>query len=186
MKTITLTQGKVAFVDDEDFERLNQFKWNTKNYKDKFFYAARNIVLPDGKRTTITMHRDVLEIIDPAIIIDHRDHNGLNNQRHNIRRCTRQDNQYNQKKRPGTSSYKGVCFNRFVNQWHAQIAANKKHMHIGLFSTEHEAAYAYDVAALKYHKEFAHTNVPLLKIEADLLSIIDTFPNMVQSIGVKL
>ena len=92
MKEIVLTQGKVALVDDEDHEYLNQFKWCAAN-NGGTFYAIRKACY-DGKWITERMHR-VLFDIPPGKEIDHIDHNGLNNQRSNLRIVTRQQNKFN-------------------------------------------------------------------------------------------
>ncbi len=95
MKLIPLTQGKFAQVDDEDYDYLNQWKWyTTKNHKT--FYAARHIRI-NGKQKLIYMHRVIMNIIK-GYKTDHIDHNGLNNQKYNLRICTCQENNRNRKK----------------------------------------------------------------------------------------
>mgnify|MGYP001588262020 CR=1 FL=1 len=89
MKEIQLTQEQVALVDDEDFEKVSKHKWHA--YKDgKTFYAGTTI-----KNKRVKMHRFILEA--PAgVDVDHKDRNGLNNTRQNIRICSRTENQANQ------------------------------------------------------------------------------------------
>jgi len=86
--------------------------------------------------------------------IDHIDGNGLNNQKKNLRRATRTQNQQNRAKQKSRSRYKGISLSR--GKWKAQICINKKRKYLGLFETEESASIAYWIAAKKYFGEFAH------------------------------
>ena len=154
MKEIKLTQGRVALVDDEDFESLNKFKWYTfRGWKDTK-YAARKL---SGSRITIFMHNIILPRKD-GFLADHRDGDGLNNIRDNLRYATPSENSKNRSKRSNTvSKYKGVKLAE-KKYWMAEIGNNGVHYHLGFFKTEFEAALKYDEAARKYHGEFARTN----------------------------
>src|SRR3990167_10308366 len=102
MKEIKLTQGKITLVDDEDFEYINQWKWHViKNKKQTHFYAQRS---ENGK--SIRMHRVIMKTPHNKDV-DHIDHNGLNNQKNNLRNCTTQENIRNRTSY-GKSSYLGV------------------------------------------------------------------------------
>lgn len=159
MQIIPLTQGKVALVDDEDFERLNKHKWFAHE-QNHTFYAERN-VRTGVKRTTIKMHREIFGLVDPMVQVDHKDRNGLNNQKNNLRACSNKDNQANRgkTKRTRTSSiYKGVNFKKNDGRWQAHIRVSKKKVYLGLFENEIAAALAYDRAAKHYFGEFSLCN----------------------------
>ena len=156
MKEIQLTQGKVALVNDEDFEKLNQFKWHLAKYR-KSSYAIRNITV-NGKQKKIPMHCAVMN----GKGIDHIDHNGLNNQRSNLRFCTKSENAMNnQKQKNCTSIYKGVYFFKRDKKWMAHIELNGKQTYLGTFSSEVDAALAYNEKAIELFGEFANLNKPL-------------------------
>lgn len=158
MKTISLTQGKVAIVDDADYEWLNQWKWSTQQGRHTF-YAVRGVWLAKNKWRIERMHRLILGLQpDDKRQCDHRDGNGLNNQWSNLRVCTRTQNIRSQKNKVGTSKYKGVCWDRRDRKWYSQIRVNKKQIYLGLFNSEIDAAQAYDRAASEYFGEFALTN----------------------------
>jgi hypothetical protein len=161
MKEIKLSQGKVALVDDEDFEFLNQFKWYAKK-ANRTFYALRNsFYVENKKRHTIQMHRVILGLKDLNIKCDHIDHNGLNNQKNNLRHSTNAENCKNQKPKEGYSSiYKGVCWCNKRKKWRANIRINDRQKHIGYFKDEIECAKAYDNMAKIHYKEFAYLNFP--------------------------
>jgi hypothetical protein len=149
MKEIKLSKGFVAQVDDEDFEYLNQFKWYV--YIDRVYrYALRR----DNKsRKRIKMHRVILNASD-NILVDHIDHNGLNNQRNNIRLCTNTQNQWNMKGR--RNGFKGVSIEKY--SFRAAIKYQNKTIHLGSFKTEEDAAKAYDKKATELFGEFAYLN----------------------------
>ena len=152
MKLIPLTQDKFAQVDDEDFDYLMQFKWCANKLGNTYYAVNRSI-----KDKSILMHRVILGLTDSNILCDHKDHNGLNNQRINLRPCTHSENRAN-RKAYGSSKYLGVYFYTKKNKWVAQITKDSKMKHIGIYSTEIEAALAYNNAAKDLHGEFANLN----------------------------
>ena|SRR5438128_3286608 len=154
MKETPLTQGYVALVDDEDYERVAQFTWHA-GIDRRAVYAQRSIA-----RTTVQLHRLVLEITDAALQVDHRDHNGLNCQKQNLRVCTNSQNQGNKRKstRSTSSKYKGVSWHKQRGKWQATITRLNKFSFLGYFSSEEDAARAYDRAARDHFGGFAHRN----------------------------
>lgn len=159
MKEIPLSQGKVAFVDDEDYEALACHKWYAhKSKKSSIFYAVRKITVSPKKRFMLSMHR-VITDTPPGVQIDHRDGNGLNNQRYNMRFATIAQNAQNvPKRRHNKSGFKGV--HSANGRWNATIRINHKPVHLGGFTSADEAARAYDRAAIQCHGEFAYLNFP--------------------------
>lgn len=134
MKRIKLTQGKFALVDDEDYEELNQYKWCAQKAPNTF-YAVRGAT----SRKQILMHIHLLGK-HPGMEIDHRDRNGLNNQRSNLRFVTHQENARNQSKRLNCSSkHVGVSWHKRDGVWRAQIVTDGKQTHLGSFKNELDA-----------------------------------------------
>lgn len=151
MKVIPLTQGLFAQVDDSDYERIVNFGlWYAIRNK-RVYYAA---TVKD--RTTIFMHN---LIMGPNGLVDHIDHDGLNNQRCNLRIATASQSCMNRRKpRNNTSGYKGVYQFYLTGKWIGQIRANGKRYHLGCFNTPEDAALAYNKAALIHHGEYAVLN----------------------------
>lgn len=158
MKEIPLSQGYKTIVSDEDFEWLSQWKWYTHFNKNRTPYAFRHGPMKNGVRSRIPLHRLILGLTDKSLDCDHIDGDTLNNQRHNLRACTRSENNCNTRSRKGsTSKYKGVS--RYHNgKWQVSIGNNKKSIWLGVFDSEIDAALAYNEAAKKYHGEFARLN----------------------------
>lgn len=156
MKTIQLTRGQVALVDDEDYESLKEFNWCATKAKNTY-YATRAFVKPDGKRTNIFMHQFLC-----GKGTDHIDGNGLNNQRNNLRLASKQQNSWNQRvSRVNKSGFKGVSWNARRKKWLAQMNVNGTYFYLGDHATPEEAARAYDNAARKHQGEYARLNFPL-------------------------
>jgi hypothetical protein len=164
MKAIPLTRGKVALVDDCDFEFLSQWKWYAAPFPAGLWYAQRND--PVSKKT-IRMHR-VITGASEGVKVDHINNDGLDNQRGNLRNCTQPDNCRNRKPSANsTTGYKGVSFAKREGKYSAHIGHKKKKIWIGYFSSAKEAALAYDEAAKRLHGKFAHLNFGNHPISAD-------------------
>jgi len=159
MKTITLTRGYVAIVDDEDFEELSQYKWCANPLSQNRCYAQRSGRRVNGKQQKhVLMHRQILDA-KKGQMVDHINHNGLDNRRENIRIATNRQNQWNQHKhRDSKSKYRGICWHKDYRKWMARISGPEGRITIGFFDSEDDAALAYDSRAKAIYGEFAHLN----------------------------
>jgi hypothetical protein len=161
MKEIPLTQGKVTLVDDEDYERLSQYKWFAQKAQYTFYAIRRKRV--NGKWTHVRMHRIILGLIHgDGKDIDHRNRNGLDNQKNNLRLASPSLNGLNRKIHSNnTSGYRGVSYKSRDNIWVATIKFNKMMIYCGCFHDPITAAKAYDHASIEHWKENAILNFPL-------------------------
>ncbi len=152
-KLIPLTQGKYAFVDDKDYDELSQHKWYAYRGRNTF-YAARKV---NGKH--LLMHRKIVGAL-PGEDTDHCSGDGLDNREINLRICTNQENQFNQRGHKNrTSKYKGVSWEKRDRKWRPTIMHNGKQIYLGLFDNEEEAAEAYNEKAAKLFGDFASLNI---------------------------
>lgn len=148
---IVLTRGYVALVDDEDLDRINQYKWYaSQGGGGRKFYAVQ----ATSKRR-LRMHRLVLNAPD-GMEVDHINGDTLDNRKENLRLCNRHQNARNTRR--SDMPFKGICFQN--KKWYARIVAAGKKRHLGCFHTATEAAQAYDRAARDYFGEFARLNFP--------------------------
>lgn len=164
MKTVTLhgknAAGRVALVDDGDCELVMRFRWNLHDYRRRndvrlVPYAVTRVTI-EGTQKTIGMHR----LIAGWPLTDHVNHDGLDNQRHNLRQVTQAQNSANARPRGGTSAYKGVLWNRRERRWKARITVSGRRRELGSFTSEADAARAYDAAAVEAFGAYAYPNFP--------------------------
>jgi len=158
MREIKLTQDKVSIVDDEDFDKLNQFKWFA-HWDRHNWYACRHTGRINGKDPITGMHRVIMNPQE-NMEVDHKDGDGLNNQKSNLRVCTHRQNNRNLKPRLDkiSSKLKGVSWHKKNRKFTSTITSNQNTIHLGCFNSEQEAAIAYDKAAKQLHGDFARTN----------------------------
>jgi hypothetical protein len=155
MKEIPLTKGRVALVDDADFEMLNKYKWFAES-RNRTFYARRTVTIGIGKYKNVSMHRVIMQT-PVGVETDHSDGDGLNNQRWNLRFCTRSKNNMNRSKgKNNTSGYKGVSWFGLAQKWRSTINVEGRQIHLGLFLKKEEAYKSYCEASKKYHGEYGN------------------------------
>jgi|SRR5579862_3499038 len=155
MKTIELFCGLVAKVDDEDYERLRGLPWHRVAISQGHVYA--------GTRNGELMHRIILGLPKGRNpVVDHENGDGLDNQRHNLRKATFGQNLANSSRR-SKSGFRGVreAKGGKTYKWVAQASAGTgRTVSLGCFETPEEAARAYDAHARARFGEFARTNFP--------------------------
>lgn len=156
MKEIPLTRGQVALVDDEDYERLMAHRWHAMSVPGHW-YARRNIRVT-GKMVAILMHHEVTGI-PRSVLVDHKNGDGLDNRRLNLRACTHRQNLHNSKP-CGARRFKGTCLIRRSGKFSASICHDGVDVWLGAFPSEAEAAKAYDDKARELFGEFAKLNFP--------------------------
>lgn len=156
-RIIPLTKKQVAIVDDEDFDRVNQYKWYAhKGSRNQCWYAARTTRKLLGPRKIEWLHRFIMQPKDDEQV-DHINGNGLDCRKSNMRRCNVTQNIHNRPAhRDASTGYKGIIPKN--KKWMAQIQVNKHRLIIGYFDSPLEAALAYDEKARELLGEFAHTN----------------------------
>lgn len=157
MKVIKLTKGKVALVDDEDYSTLNKYNWHAQSIGNTF-YARRTITITKGVKRCSSMHREILSLKgDATCDVDHINHDGLDNQRKNLRVCNRTDNMGNCKPHEGRK-YKGVHLYKRINRYSAQLCYQGVRYFLGYYDTAEQAAKTYDEKAKELFGEFAYLN----------------------------
>ncbi len=170
MREIPLTQGKFALVDDDDYEKLSRHKWNVTKSRNTF-YAGRTD-RTTGRKLNIKMHREILGLTQyDGKLSDHKNRNGLDNRKNNLRIATFSLNNYNRKKnKNNTSGYRGVRWYPRNKKWCAFIRINCEKKYLGIFRNIVDAAKAYDTSAIQYWGENAILNFPKEEYEKRSIS----------------
>lgn len=159
---IPLAQGYTVIVDDEDHSLVRQYAWwaHKDQKKTDLVYVHGWIPNPDNpsKGRTVCLHRFLLGVLDkPAVKVDHKNGNGLDNRRANLRLTNAAGNSRNRRYTSNKSGYKGVVMHS-VGCYEARIRVNGHRLYLGCYKTAREAAQVYDNAARKHHGEFACPN----------------------------
>lgn len=162
MKKIPLTQNQVSLVDDEDFDKLNKFKW----YADKQlsgFYARR--MSYQNVRKCIHMSHVIINC-PKGKQVDHINHDTLDNRKDNLRVCSNRENSINRRMLSNNKTgYRGVVWHKRDKKFASQIKNKGKHYHLGSYDCKHEAALVYNRKAKELHGKYAFQN----KIPVSLL-----------------
>lgn len=158
-KEIILSNGQVTLVSDEDYEYLNQWEWHPLKGTNTY-YAYRSKVV-DGKSNITRMHQEVLKhqgiLVNEEI--DHKDRNGLNNQRDNLESVSRAVNQQRGGvRKDNTSGIKGIDYHITNNRWIARLQINKQRINVGSFRTLEEAEKA--LLEAKERMNYGKTKLP--------------------------
>jgi HNH endonuclease len=150
---IQLSKDQIALIDDEDFALISEFNWRAQQNQDGRWYAMAWNSYPNF----LLMHRYVMAANDGEWI-DHRNGNGLDNRKENLRVCTPSENQARKGPQGITSLFKGVHWESARGKWKAVVTKDGKSHFLGRYDNEVEAAEAYDGAAKELFGEFAYTN----------------------------
>ena len=155
-RIIELSGGHSTIVDDDDYDRLAEFKWSASTSQCGKVYASRAVIV-GGVRTQVKMHREIMGAPE-GVEVDHRDGNGLNNRRRsNLRLATGSQNRVN-RTRVNATGFRGVYKNG--SRWRAEATMAGRVVRAGTFPTAREAATAYDTLARSLHGGFAVLNFP--------------------------
>ena len=156
---VRLTRGMTAIVDSKDYPLIAGYRWTAYMKKGRdTVYAGTGIPSSRTKtgRAVLSMHKLILPNTPR---IDHRDGDGLNNRRKNLRPATVSQNGINRKAIPHGSKYHGVNWCKTRKVWYARIKLNGKKIHIGMFDNEEDAYKARLDAEKKYYPDFQRERV---------------------------
>lgn len=151
MRLINLLNGILALVDDDDFDRLSKFNWCLHQNPRARYATTKNLV--DGRYRTIYMHRFIMNA-GAGEVVDHIDHNGLNNQKSNLRICTQTQNLFNGHLRLGPTGLRGVTKSENGKRYHARVRG----VWLGTFDSATEAAIARDAVVREQFGEICIFN----------------------------
>ena len=159
-RKIYLGENEYTIVEPADYYTFNKFNWIFLRCNKKP-YAVSEFKIGRAKTKKMYLHRAIMRA-PKGKLVDHKNGDGLDNRRANLRLATRSQNMMNRAKTKSKTSsrYIGVSFDKDCKRWRAAIRVHYKQRWLGSFKNEIDAAKAYDIAAIKYHKEFASLNFP--------------------------
>lgn len=152
---IPLTKGFEAVIDAADVHLVDSWSWyaNVQTYT---VYAQR-CDTSRGNKTTVMLHRQIMGSPE-GMFIDHRDMDGLDCRRANLRIASHSQNNQNQRLvKSNTSGFKGACWEKSTSKWSSHIRVNGSRRYLGLYSSALEAHNAYCTASAELHGEFGRT-----------------------------
>ena len=164
-RRVRLIPDKYARVEAVDFEKISKYTWLVR--KTPRSYTAVRFEAKGRLLVAVYMHSEIMinklrpesGELPRKLVVDHKNRNGIDNRRANLRPATESQNSMNRRKVRGTSSrYKGVSWRRSRRLWQSMIWVDKRNLLLGSFTSETEAAKVYDAAARKYYGEFAYLN----------------------------
>jgi hypothetical protein len=160
MKVVNLTKGRLAYVDDKDYEAVSEFSWQAQKIKTGWV-VKRGVWDPDRGNNRSQSLGVFLLRPPPGLRVDHRDGDPFNNQRANLRLCTKTENDraFRRKAVGKSSRFRGVSWWAQRAKWRSVLETNGRQFHLGTFDREEDAARAYDAAAKQHFGEFAHLNL---------------------------
>ncbi len=144
---------KIAIIDKEDIEKINKYTWYLqwdKKIDTPYVVTKYREYINSSKRTSLKLHR-VITNCPENLVVDHINHNTLDNRKENLKICTQFENMKNNKS--NTSGHVGVYWHNQRNKWCARIKVGKKNLHLGLFININDAIQAREEAELKYYKQ---------------------------------
>jgi hypothetical protein len=158
VKELPLTKGYVALVDDEDFERVNAFRWSAMIVGHHADGSPKVYAHRKEARKTSYLHRFILDALK-GVYVDHKNGDGLDNRRANLRICTQSQNIGNSRmSSANTTGYKGVYLVKASGRYSAKIGHRNRSCYLGIYSDPAFAAHVYDAAARHFFGQFALTN----------------------------
>ena len=152
-KEISVGRGKVAIVDDEDFEELSKYKWYTAGNG----YAMRRGDRTNGEKSAVMMHRQIADTPE-GLVCDHINGHRMDNRKCNLRNCTQMQNGMNKHGAWGKVEYKGVRKLARTRRWSAAVTISGQTIKLGWFKSPEDAAAAYNTVASLLFGEFASLN----------------------------
>jgi hypothetical protein len=162
-RKIYLGEDTYAIVDPDVYYEKCRFVWFLSEGNKS--YPARTIKIGPEKHRVSFLHKEIVKT-RKGKLVDHRDNDPFNNLRSNLRPATFSQNMMNRPKTKSktSSKYRGVSWRNSNHKWLVRIEWERNGRRIrktiGYFVNEIDAAHAYDMAALKYHKDFANLNFP--------------------------
>jgi len=156
-RTIQLNRSQVTHVDTADYSGVARFPWYADWTEHSQTFYAVYFDYSGPKKRKVYLHRMLMGF--PVGQVDHRDHDGLNNRRYNLRVATKLQNRYNSRTLIGTSGYLGVSWHS-CGKWAAGASVENKRVHLGLFHSPIVAALVRDRFVLSIRGDFANLNFP--------------------------
>lgn len=138
-------------IDKSDYNLIKDYRWSGIKNKSNSYYIGARYFTEEGKKT-ILLHRLIMNC-PKGMVVDHINHNTLDNRKDNLRICTQSNNNHNR----NNSNKSNIYFDKRINKWVARIVVDNKVIHLGSFNNKEDAIKAREKAENRYYKEYSYS-----------------------------
>ncbi len=156
---IPVNKGLRAKIEAEDYDRVMEHTWRVIKKDSGRLKVVTNVMTKLGNRQ-VSLGQFLMNPPKGKMVYPRRFMEGLDYRKSNLIVCTMKERQriLPKSRNHGSSRFKGVSFVQSLKRWRSSIKVDGKSISIGVFTSELEAAAAYNKAAREHFGDMAYQN----------------------------